>query len=152
MSYVRRIDGIEADFLEFTWSRALSEAGKRVTTHVWVFTDGLVVTPTTALSEPWFPNRVEALQRLDLEALEPDISGVVPKVVRLDQERVCRIEYGGPNGFGFFKRFGGFDAYFFFADESWFRLIVPRSEGRAVLALLRDLYPGKVEDHRDDYR
>jgi hypothetical protein len=152
MSYLRRIVGLRTDGDQFGF-RPADHAGK-IAVQVWVFTDALVATPLPGSGKIFVPNPKKALRDIDLETLEPDtMSAAYPKAVRLDRERVCRVDYAGPRGFGYFaRRFGGFDAYFFFADESWFHLIVPRASEDDVWALLVETYPGKAEDHRDDFR
>ena len=149
MSYLRRVDGIRAEKREFS---AGPQQGDRVDTHVWVFTDGLVVTLAPRFTEPLFPNAMKALEGVDLATLEPDtITDVCPNAVHLDRERVCRVDYAGPRRVPLInRRFGGFHAYFFFADESWFQLIVPPARGDEVWTLLQETYPDKAHDFRDD--
>ena len=146
MSYVRRIDGTRPTPWRFGCRGAAAVRSRKPVRHaLWVFTDGLVVTPTYAFSEPWFPNRVEGSRTLT-RTLEPDIYGVDPTAVRLDQNRVVRVGYDGPNGSGCF------DA-------------VLRLRGRVLVNLSSfpvrkappwwrccETYPGKVEDHREDLR
>jgi hypothetical protein len=143
MSYLQRINvGVYAKAVGLRWLRGGGSA--TVPAHLWVFTDCLVLTPTYMFDR----NRpMRVLQDLDLEQLEPDaISAAYPKAMCLDRDRVVRVVYDGPSGTGFFY------AHFDLAGAPRLNLWVDHSLGEPVLALLRETYPGLVEDHRADRR
>ena len=127
MTYLARIDGLTIDADKVGKPMRGGESG-RIKGNVWVFTDGLVVTPASAFD----PNKpIRPLQRLDLDTLEPDlISAAYGNAVRLDRDGVARITLRGRGSFlnpyvAFFQ-FSDESAFWRCDDENVFRLEMPR--------------------------
>jgi hypothetical protein len=144
MTYLARFDGLTVDAVKVGKPGRGGESG-HIKGNVWVFTEGLVVTPASAFD----PNKpIRPLQRLDLDTLEPGlISAAYVNAVRLDRDRVAAITLRVAGAV-----FNPYEAYFHLSDASVFKLQIPRnppSLAEGVVSVLRVIYPGLVEDHRD---
>jgi hypothetical protein len=141
MSYLRRIDGLIVDADEVGASFRGSDS-RDIRSNVWVFTEGLIVTPASAFN-PHKP--IRPLQHLDLDILEPSsIVAAYARAVDLRRDRVAAITLRGGGSW-----FNPHKAYVHLSDTSVFWLEMPLDLAEATVSVLRDIYPGLVDDHRD---
>jgi hypothetical protein len=143
-SYLRRVDGFYAKASSLgkpLWGGSTDTA---IEANLWLFTDGLVVTPATPFRRfrPIRPLRSLAID----SSLEPDtISDAYSRAVRLERDRVLDIDYEGPHGLG---RLATCDARFRLVSGAGFVLQARRSRAEELIRLLRETYPGIVSDKR----
>ncbi|MET0628300.1 MAG: hypothetical protein ABW033_07580 [Acidimicrobiia bacterium] len=113
--------------------------------NAWVFTKSFVVTPASHFSG----RPVRELQQLDVETLQPEmISEAYPKALRLDRDRVTRVDLDRPTWSGGGGRIGVDHARFHLTDDQSFTLMIQRRDVPEVVKALRGTYPGSVRDNR----
>ena len=116
-----------------------------IAANVWVFPEGVVVTPASLRSRH---SPIRSVRRADPVTLTPDaIEAAYPKVVRLDGDRVRRIVLGDRRSE---HAFNPYWVTFELVGQRRFGLAIPHNRIDDGVAMLAEVYGSRFDDIRTD--